>query len=354
MSIFDSGNYAYVATRVKAKRSFLYKKETYERLLLMGIPEISRFLGETQYKNEINELGLKYSGIGLIEQALNSKFTNVSREIYGYCKGDLKKMMAAYLQRYDVWNIKTILRGFSGNANKNEILKTLLPAGGYSLKFWTDIINSSTNVEDSLDALKKTEYREAIMNLEWKKDSLRDVIHNLEDELDKKYYENMLQSIPISSRANRIFINFIRKEIDLLNIKTMFKAKYQNVEPEHIKGKIIESGAMHRRTINALVNTDGFKEFVSELTSVPGYEALKEPIERMTQDNTGISEIIRMLEKDFMKTAESFAGKYPISIIPVLDFILRKKIEMDNIRIITRGKQSGLENERIREMIILR
>ena len=65
-----SGNYAYVCTRVKAKRSFLLPKDTYSRLLVMDIPGITRFIGEGQYKKEINELSLKYSGSELVETAL--------------------------------------------------------------------------------------------------------------------------------------------------------------------------------------------------------------------------------------------------------------------------------------------
>ena len=54
------GNYAYATARVKAKKSQLLTKDNYPKLLMMDLNEIGRFLGETQYKAEMTELGSRY------------------------------------------------------------------------------------------------------------------------------------------------------------------------------------------------------------------------------------------------------------------------------------------------------
>ena len=65
----ESGNYPYVTARVMAKRASLLPADTYGRLLQMAVPEIARFLGEREYKQEMVALGAKYSGVDLIEMA---------------------------------------------------------------------------------------------------------------------------------------------------------------------------------------------------------------------------------------------------------------------------------------------
>ena len=55
-------NYAYSVTRVRAMKSKLLPKESYPRLLNMGIDEITRFIQESEYKNDVDELAMKYSG----------------------------------------------------------------------------------------------------------------------------------------------------------------------------------------------------------------------------------------------------------------------------------------------------
>ncbi len=47
------------------------------------------------------------------------------------------------------------------------------------------------------------------------------------------------------------------------------------------------------------------------------------------------------------------ASNYPLSILPVLSYMLLKKIEVDNLRIIARGKESGMEVEDIREQLVI-
>ena len=121
------GNYAYATARVKTRKAFLYKRETYLKLMQMDLPEISRFIEESKYKQEIDELATKYSGIDLLEYALNLNLAREMSEVLGFCQGDMKVLIGAYLKRWDVWNIKSILRGKNYGASEEEIKETLVP-----------------------------------------------------------------------------------------------------------------------------------------------------------------------------------------------------------------------------------
>ena len=57
------GNYAYTVARVKAKKSTLMKEDAYSKMLMMSLPEISRFISESGYQKEITELTGKYVGV---------------------------------------------------------------------------------------------------------------------------------------------------------------------------------------------------------------------------------------------------------------------------------------------------
>ena len=47
-----AGNYAYAVSRVKAKKALLLKDEDYNKMLLMSVPEISRYISESGYQKE--------------------------------------------------------------------------------------------------------------------------------------------------------------------------------------------------------------------------------------------------------------------------------------------------------------
>ncbi|MCK9308426.1 MAG: V-type ATPase subunit, partial [Methanoculleus sp.] len=57
--------YIYACTRMRVRRSMLIPREDYLRMLNMSLPEITRFIGETNYRSEIDELGTSFSGINL-------------------------------------------------------------------------------------------------------------------------------------------------------------------------------------------------------------------------------------------------------------------------------------------------
>ena len=65
--------YIYVSTRLRVRRAKLIPREEYIRMLNMSLPEITRFIQESEYKREIDELQHAFSGINLLEEALSWK-----------------------------------------------------------------------------------------------------------------------------------------------------------------------------------------------------------------------------------------------------------------------------------------
>ena len=67
----------------------------------------------------------------------------------------------------------------------------------------------------------------------------------------------------------------------------------------------------------------------------------------------GLNEVLRSLEKHVLREASRHANLHPLSILPVLDYMIAKRNEVDNIRIIARGKESGLDNDVIRNLLVI-
>ena len=55
-----------------------------------------------------------------------------------------------------------------------------------------------------------------------------------------------------------------------------------------------------------------------------------------------------------MSTASRrYSYLYPLSILPILDYLLRKEKEVRNLRTIVRGKDLKLSNEQIEEIMVV-
>jgi V/A-type H+-transporting ATPase subunit C len=315
----------------------------------MDIHEITRFLGESHYKKEINELGLKASGFHFIEIALNRNIAEVYQQILRYCEGDLNTMLSAYLQRDDIWNIKAVLRGKSYNAKPEEIMKAVRSTGKYSEEYWQDLVQKSKTVQETIELLKGNDYYETVKAFiqDWE-------LHpaECENKLEQAYYSFLLNSVHSRSEPNRLFLEFIREEIDLVNIKTLFMAKFESVEPSTLYSLIISGGKIPEKTMQLLCDAPDFERFLEEFQKISGYQLIRDTMGAIKQTGS-LSHMIRLLEKDHLTKATKKSYLHPLSILPILDYFIRKRIEVENLRIITRAKEYGLSEQVIRELLVI-
>src|SRR3989344_3714682 len=98
------GFYHYTYARVSAMKGKLLKPEDYHKLLKMKLAEITKFLEESEYKKEIDELSLQHRGAELLELALNRKFQRAFEKLKRISPESLGTVVNAYLIRRDVWN----------------------------------------------------------------------------------------------------------------------------------------------------------------------------------------------------------------------------------------------------------
>ena len=79
--------YIYVCTRMRVRKSKLIPREEYMRMLNMSLPEITRIIQETEYKQEIDELSSVFKGIDLIEVALSGTLPKNTRRSWRSPRG---------------------------------------------------------------------------------------------------------------------------------------------------------------------------------------------------------------------------------------------------------------------------
>lgn len=352
MSIWGSkGNYSYVTARVKAKKSLLISKDNYPKLLLMDLNEIGRFLGETQYKVEMTELATKYDGVNLIELGTSKNLARVFTDILTYSEGDLRQMLGRYLSRWDIWNIKTVLRGKFYGASVEEIQEDIVAAGGLSEEYVNTLIAMET-VEEILKELKNKEGL-AIPDEVVAEYSSSKTLAPLEDYLDKVYYQDVLGCIKCSNRAERLLKQFLRKEVDVTNLMTLMKLKNEGITPDRPERYFIEGGEeLEVKVLVGLSRAETMDQMVSELTKYSFYAEIKDALEELKQSGS-LTAVSLSLQRRLLRQSEKFSHIYPLSILPIIDYMLRKKQEVDNIRIIARCKESKLGPDQIKKLLVM-
>jgi V/A-type H+-transporting ATPase subunit C len=115
--------YAYVNARIKAMKSRLLDRSFLEQLI--NKPDIDSLIAElekTTYREELDKAGVLYSGIHRIEVAIRKDLVKTFRTVLNLIRGgETESYLTLILNRWDVQNIKTILRGKKIQENPSEI-----------------------------------------------------------------------------------------------------------------------------------------------------------------------------------------------------------------------------------------
>jgi len=345
------GNFAYACTRVKAKKRFLLSREVYSRLLVMDIHEIGRFLGETQYSDEMTKYTSKYSGANLVEVAVTRNLAETYSDILSFTTGHLREMVGDYLMRWDMFNVKTILRGKTTDVSDEEIIDTLVPAGAFSESYLRSLV-AMTTVQEVMDALSQEP------SLGITPDLVRDVVDSrrlarFEDHLDKNFYYDLLKVAKATDRADALLRDFVRHEVDVTNLKVLLKLKAEKIPEDRMAKYLIPGGIEYNMDkLRTMAQAEGLTTMVEALEKYSMYEEMKPAIDRFKNDKK-LSAITIALDKALISRSEKFAHFYPLSVLPIVNYMIRKKVEVDNIRIIARGKQSGLSTKVMEELLVV-
>lgn len=343
----ESGNYPYVTARVRAKKGALLSQDTYDRMLQMEIPQIARILGEGAYKKEILALATKSSGVDLIELALSRNLAAVFAQIIGFSEGELRQMIAWYLDRFDVQNVKTIVRGKTFGAAAAEIQEDIVAAGSMRESFLYGLIEIPS-LEDVFARLEGTIYSAAFQAL-GKRASEVAKWNEWEDRVTQLYYENLLIVVPERTDGTRLMREFIRREVDIVNLKTLLRLWASKATLPY---EIFVDGGLElpKADLAEMIAMD-----VNALSARLREYALTEDLAGRLRDlqALGVGQLVRTVEKLHLLEAGRYAHVHPLSVLPILDYIVRKEREVQNLRIIARGKESGMASDVIRDLLVI-
>jgi V/A-type H+-transporting ATPase subunit C len=345
--------YDYINARIKGMKSRLLDPPVFESLILK--PDVDSIIAEletTPYKEEIERATVQYSGIKCIEVALRNDFTKAFRKILGFMKGgESETYINILLSRWDIQNIKTILRGKNIHIPSSEIIECLVPAGQLDDTTLVELIKQP-DVKAVIDLLATwgIEYARPLTRT-FKEYSEKRDISVLEYAIDKFYYENAMDKLREDSYDDRLILDMISTEIDVTNIKNVLKMIRDKIDIEEAEKFLIKGGITLDIEKLLSMMRSGTLEGAMKFLDVTPYKFLSELPEDVFRREK-ISDFEKELEKYLVKRGISrFLGD-PLSIAVAVGYVWAKYNEITNIRIIARCKTADIAEKEIREELI--
>lgn len=294
------------------------------------------------------DLGNRYEGLSLVEYATYANMAKAFRSILNSSTGALSRMVNAYLTKWDFENLKTIMRGKKYGLPIEEIREDLVPAGNLSMDD-LDKMLSLTTIEDILAAFSK-KIHIVVPDDVISSYKTNGILGSIEDVLVKEYYKNLLASISSSDRPTQIFRTYIKTCIDLKNVETVLKFKADGITGDVVVEYWIPGGTeVDEKVMSQLAAAQDIQAAVNEMQQLRMYSEIKDSL---SQDST-ILDVVGVINKYRVELANKVGHMYPLSVIPVVDYMIHKENEVRNIRMIAHGTDSGLDRDTMKKLLVI-
>lgn len=346
----------YENTRLRSLKRELLTREFYDQLLSADSPEeMANMLSSTTYAADVSAAMVIEPGYRGLEKGLKDNLSRSFSRVTGFFSEENRYLASTVFGRYDIWNVKAILRGKHIGASHDEMLEAVMPAGELTEPLLVELVNA-VDIKNVIDLLTiwgftySRELREAYSEY---MDTGR--LLSLELSLDFAFYEKTLKQLDEHRNDFDAMLlkEFLRQEIDFLNIITAIRLNVERVSTEEAEKYFVPGGRkLALKKFKQLVEAPEIQMVVEILSDTPYVKAAQEGLARYLK--TGyVSAFQRALEEFIVKQATKLFLADPLSSAMLIAYFYSKHNEVTNLRIIVRGKSVGMSEEEIREAMII-
>jgi len=344
----------YANARLRGMRSRLLPREFYERLI--DTPEVSQVvkeLMETDYGPDLEGEVVHGFTAEVIDEALKQNMVRAYRKVINFVHPRARKLLSTLLGRWDVFNIKTILRGAHNHVSVDDVKSSFFPAGYLG--------------QDELEALARLDDVRAIIDTmamwglvyaaplrqaypEYSKDN---DLAPLELALDRQYSEWAAERLVGETIDVEVARKLLGIQVDTANLVMVFRLLKADIEPAVAERYYLEGGRAIRKDMFLELSKLSDVDEVLDRLKVTPYASVLDDAALRYLENASIPVFERALEDTMMRTAHVASVRDPNDVGVAIAYLYGKQNEITNLRIIVKGKAVGMPADRVREELIL-
>jgi V/A-type H+-transporting ATPase subunit C len=322
----------------------------------MDAPDLHYLIQEllqTEYEADLEEALLKGRGAAEVSEALRSNLVRTYRKVFGFLNEEARDICGTLLGRWDVFNVKTILRGKHVHLSAGEIGEGLLPVGALS-QVDLDGLLAQSDIRGVVDTASTWELPQAPAMREGYAEYQRTgELADFELALDRYYAEWASMRLARRNRNYAMARRILGMQVDILNLVMVFRTARENLEPTETATYFLQGGSDVDfdlyQSLTALSDVD---EILDRLRATHFGTVLDDAALHYLE-TTSVASFERALEEYFTRKVIAVGGTDPLGVGIPLAYLWGKENEVTNVRIITKGKAIGIPAERTRRELIL-
>jgi len=328
-----------INTKVRAMMGKMLSKDQYLKLLnckdFKSTLEVLK--EETSYGEILEEYNLEKIHRGDLEIILHKYYISTYNKFINYFNGEYRELIKALFLRWEIEDLKVIIRSKNLGLSKEEIENKLIARSTLNtIKY--DYLLALKNVEEVIDGLKGSIYYKSLKNLA--KDTSAKGLFRIETELDFVYFTSIRRELNHLDKENKeVVYSIISLEADLLNLGWIYRGKtFYKIPPEELFNYTIYNWyKFSKEKLRKLCYINDIEEFKNLLEKTP-YAIIYEKDE---------PNLIEKREREFQKKYfNKILRENKTNISIVISYLIVYRIEIrDIISIIEQKRYCNTTNE---------
>jgi V/A-type H+-transporting ATPase subunit C len=355
--------YGYANARLRAMKSRLLTRNDYAALLEEpDVEAVVAHLTHTAYQPAIEAALMRAVGWECLAQGLRRHLATTLASITRFFSGKPQRLWQILIARYQVFNLKTILRGQALAIPADEILDTLIPAGDLREADFRRL-TQQTSVRAVVDVLATWHhpYAPALLQAMPRYAEQRDLAE-IELALDRARYALAFAELDEQDDDNAQLVRkILQREIDVTNMLTVIRLsewggsamrlmeRYGSSAPAVL---LVQGGGWATQKLFGLSSIPTLDQLVRDLHETEFGNALARAQARYNETHA-LTAFEDELETYSIQQNLALFHTDPLTIGIAIAYLTALINEVRNLRVIGRGKVAGWSRDEIEKELRL-
>lgn len=329
--------YAYLNARVSVMAARLLPEAQIEALIEQPLREGAGVLAESGVGLGLDESEIEPT---VLEQAwLLSLLEDL--KVLGRClSGNARDLLIYWIRRFELGNLKAIIRGKMAGSPAAAIREELLDLGSFTT-LRLDPLLASEDVAELLRLLEETPYgdiaRQARAVFEERHDSFM-----LDAALDRRYYAGLAKRVKAFRGEDRQHLDrLLGAVIDHVNLVWLLRYRLAyGLPPAETYYLLVQGGYR--------ISSSDWQELARMGSLLEVLGALPPGLRELLDGADTVSEVQLRLEQESRRIAESILTRTAFNLARALAYLVLREKEMHQVLAVLKGRRLGLSPSLIR------
>ncbi|MDA8530902.1 V-type ATPase subunit [Candidatus Poseidonia alphae] len=336
------GNTPYIAARAKSRRQKLADRARLRQLINQSVDQLTVAVGDLGYRTEIDLYAGKLTGGDLVEAALTHNLEVELQEIVDMSNRAIRPLIEIYTLRFEYQNAKAVLRAVHNEISIEEVGNSILPEVNDINTPWLKVVESSDDLKSAALLMRRKSFGSALARVP-EDGSLSEY----EDALDRHYFDTAVKAMRTAKGAPARFLSrLFASEIDHRNIVNILEASAVGIPSDQLVSLLIPGGRLLPKRSFSTIASGGRGAMLDLLRAGDRFDmSAFEVVLNESESTRSLDPVITWMKAREYAMMQRMSYLHPVSALPIIHYVAMKVQEVNDLRLIVRGRLAGLSAE---------